>query len=143
FFGQRARQAYVGFSLAAELPNVVEICRLLEGLPLGLELAASWVRSVPCGEIASGLRARARELANRHANRAARHDSLGAVVAYSWERLTPEQREALSDLAALRGSFSREAAEAVGRAALRTLTSVTEKALLQRAPGGRWHMHEV
>src|SRR6185295_4666009 len=56
FFAQRARQAYLGFSLAAELPNVVQICTLLEGLPLGLELAASWVRSVPCAEIASSLR---------------------------------------------------------------------------------------
>ena len=143
FFGQRARQAYLGFSLAAELPNVVEICRLLEGLPLGLELAASWVRSVPCADIAAGLRQRARELASRHTNRAPRHGSLGAVVAYSWDRLPAEQREALSDLAALRGTFSRSAAEAVARAALRTLTALTEKALLQRAPGGRWHMHEV
>ena len=47
FFAQRARQAYMGFSLAAELPNVVQICALLEGLPLGLELAASWVRKRP------------------------------------------------------------------------------------------------
>jgi predicted ATPase/DNA-binding SARP family transcriptional activator/tetratricopeptide (TPR) repeat protein len=143
FFGQRARQAYVGFSLAAELPSVIEICRLLEGLPLGLEIAASWVRSVPCAEIAAGLRDRARALSNRHANRAARHGSLGAVVAYSWDRLPAEQREALSDLAALRGTFSREAGEAVARAGLRTLTALTEKALLQRAAGGRWHMHEV
>jgi hypothetical protein len=87
FFAQRARQAYVGFSLAAELPNVIKVCELLEGLPLGLELAASWVRNVPCAEIASGLVASAQELRNRHANRAARHDSLGAVVAYSWDRL--------------------------------------------------------
>jgi predicted ATPase/DNA-binding SARP family transcriptional activator/predicted negative regulator of RcsB-dependent stress response len=143
FFGQRARQSYVGFSLAAEMPNVVEICRLLEGLPLGLELAASWVRSVPCADIAAGLRARAKELASRHSNRAPRHGSLAAVVAYSWERLPAEQREALSDLAVLRGTFSRGAAEAVARAALRTLTALTEKALLQRAAGGRWHMHEV
>ena len=143
FFGQRARQAYVGFSLAAEMPNVVEICRLLEGLPLGLELAASWVRSVPCADIAAGLRARAKELASRHTNRAPRHGSLAAVVAYSWDRLPVEQREALADLAPLRGTFSRTAAEAVARAALRTLTALTEKALLERAPGGRWHMHEV
>src|SRR5262245_63304786 len=45
FFSQRARQVYVGFSLAAELPNVIRVCGLLEGLPLGLELAASWVRN--------------------------------------------------------------------------------------------------
>jgi hypothetical protein len=41
----------VGFSVSAELPNVVQICEVLEGLPLGLELAASWVRTVPCGRL--------------------------------------------------------------------------------------------
>jgi predicted ATPase/DNA-binding SARP family transcriptional activator len=143
FFAQRARQAYVGFSLAAELPNVIKVCELLEGLPLGLELAASWVRNVPCAEIASGLVASAQELRNRHANRAARHDSLGAVVAYSWDRLPIEQREALSGLASLRDTFSREAAEFVAHAGLRALSALTEKSLLQRAPGGRWHLHEV
>jgi predicted ATPase/DNA-binding SARP family transcriptional activator len=143
FFAQRARQAYLGFSLAAELPNVIKVCELLEGLPLGLELAASWVRNVPCAEIASGLVASAQELRNRHANRAARHDSLAAVVAYSWDRLPLEQREALSGLGALRGTFSREAAEFVAHAGLRALSALTEKSLLQRAPGGRWHLHEV
>lgn len=143
FFAQRARQAYVGFSLAAELPNVLRICALLEGLPLGLELAASWVRTVPCAEIAAGLDAQAKELRSRHVNRAARHDSLASVVAYSWDRLPLEQREALSGLAALRGTFSREAAEFVAHAGLRTLSALTEKSLLQRAAGGRWHLHEV
>ena len=143
FFAQRARQAYVGFSVSAELPNVVQICELLEGLPLGLELAASWVRAVPCAEIAASLRTRAAELRNRHVNREARHDSLGSVVAYSWERLAPEQREALAGLAVFAGGFSREAAERIALAGLRTLSSLTEKALLQRAPGGRWRLHEV
>jgi len=121
----------------------MRICTLLEGLPLGLELAAGWVRSVPCAEIAAGLEAQARELRSRHVNRATRHDSLDAVVAYSWDRLPLEQREALSGLAVLRGTFSREAAEFVAHAGLRTLSALTEKSLLQRAAGGRWHLHEV
>ncbi|HEX4333877.1 MAG TPA: tetratricopeptide repeat protein [Usitatibacter sp.] len=143
FFAQRARQAYLGFSLAAELPNVVRICDVVEGLPLGLELAASWVRSVPCAEIAASLAEHATQLATRHVNRAARHHSLGAVIAYSWDRLPAEQREALSALAVLRGTFSREAAEHVARANVRTLSALADKALLQRIPEGRWHIHEV
>jgi predicted ATPase/DNA-binding SARP family transcriptional activator len=143
FFAQRARQAYVGFSLAAELPNVVRVCEALEGLPLGLELAASWVRAVPCAEIAASLQSRAAELRNRHVNRVERHHSLGAVAAYSWERLAPEQREALAGLGALVGTFSREAAEHVAQASVRALSSLSDKALLQRAGGGRWHLHEV
>ncbi|HEX5130401.1 MAG TPA: BTAD domain-containing putative transcriptional regulator, partial [Usitatibacter sp.] len=143
FFAQRARQAYAGFSLAAELPSVAQVCATLEGLPLGLELAASWVRSVPCAEIASSLQARATELRNRHVNRAARHDSLGAVVSYSWERLTAEQRDALGALAVLVGSFSREAADQVAQANARTLSGLAERSLLQRSGDGRWRLHEV
>ena len=143
FFAQRARQAYAGFSLSAELPSVAQVCATLEGLPLGLELAASWVRSVPCAEIAAALAERAAELRNRHVNRAARHDSLGAVVAYSWERLTAEQRDALSALAVLVGSFSRESADQVAQANARTLSGLTERSLLQRAGEGRWRLHEI
>lgn len=143
FFAQRARQAYAGFSLAAEARNVARICEVLEGMPLGLELAASWVRSVPCSEIANALAERATELRNRHVNRAARHDSLGAVVAYSWERLAPEQRDALSGLGALLGSFPREAADQVAQSSVRTLSALCEKSLLQRAGEGRWRLHEV
>ena len=143
FFAQRARQGYVGFSLAAELPNVVQVCQLLEGLPLGLELAASWVRTVPCAGIAQQLRERAAELRTRHVNRPERHHSLAAAVAYSWERLPAEQREALAALGVLVGSFSREAAQHIAHAGLRTLTGLAEKSLLQREPGGRWRAHEV
>jgi hypothetical protein len=77
---------------------------------------------VKCAEIARGCAAW-RGSRNRHGTGAARHGSLGAVVAYSWERLSDEQREALSNLAVLRGTFSRDAAESVGLAALRTVTS--------------------
>ena len=143
FFAQRARQSYVGFSLAAELPSVARICEMVEGLPLGLELAASWVRNVPCAEIAASLAERASELRSRHVNRAARHHSLGAVISYSWERLPAEQRGALAALSVLRGTFSREAAEQVARANVRTLSALADKALLQRAAEGRWHLHEV
>ncbi|QJR15563.1 ATP-binding protein [Usitatibacter palustris] len=143
FFAQRARQAYTGFSLPAELPSVTRLCTLLEGLPLGLELAASWVRNVPCAEIAASLATRAAQLKSFHVNRAARHNSLAAVVAYSWERLSAEQREALEGLSALVGSFPREAAGQVAHASVRALSSLAEKSLLQAAGNGRWHLHEV
>jgi predicted ATPase len=51
-FLQRARQAEIDFALKpADLPAIEKICQLVEGLPLGLELAASWVRTLSCQEI--------------------------------------------------------------------------------------------
>ena len=143
FFAQRARQSYAGFSLPAELPSVAQICTTLEGMPLGLELAASWVRTIPCAEIAASLVERATELRSRHVNRAARHESLGAAVAYSWERLPAEQRDALAGLSVLVGTFTREAADRVAQTNARTLSALGERALLQRAGEGRWRLHEV
>jgi len=51
-FLQRARRAYVGFNATtSDLPAIVRICQLLEGMPLGIELAAAWVRTLSCKEI--------------------------------------------------------------------------------------------
>ncbi|MEP7155896.1 MAG: BTAD domain-containing putative transcriptional regulator, partial [Betaproteobacteria bacterium] len=116
FFSQRARQAGAAFSLEAELPHVLLICTLLQGLPLGIELAASWVGSVRVDVLAAGVQEHAAALANRHANRVERHHSLGAVVAYSWQHLDDDQRIALASLAVLRGSFTNEAAREVAYA---------------------------
>ena len=68
-FAQRARQTYLGFSLPAEMPHVLRICALVEGLPLGLELAAAWVRTIPCGEIAAAIEREGVALASPHRNR--------------------------------------------------------------------------
>ena len=143
FFFQRARQAHPRFSLQGELRDVARICATLEGLPLGLELAASWMGTVPCAEMEADLRARAATLGNRHSNRVERHHSLGAVIGYSWSRLDAGQREALSRLAVLVGNFSGATARQVASASPDTLGMLADKALVMRLPNGRWHMHEV
>jgi predicted ATPase len=50
-FAQGARRVQPDFTLSAEWPEVVRICRLLDGMPLGIELAATWVSHMPCAEI--------------------------------------------------------------------------------------------
>ena len=142
-FSQRARQVHSAFSLHNNVHDVVRICDLLEGLPLGLELAASWVGTLPTAELVADLRAHATALDNRHLNRVERHRSLGAVVAFSWERLTDELRQALSGLAVLVGTFSSEAASEIASASPGALSALADKALLTHTADGRWHLHEV
>jgi len=142
-FSQRARQVQSTFSLQANAPDVARICALLEGLPLGLELAASWIGTVPIAELVADLRAHAAALDSRHKNRVARHRSLGAAVAFSWERLTDELRQALSGLAILLGTFSSEAAAEIASASPAAMAALADKALLTQMPDGRWHLHEV
>jgi predicted ATPase/DNA-binding SARP family transcriptional activator len=142
-FAQRARQAYLAFSLAAELPHVLRICNLVEGLPLGIELAAAWVRTIPCHEIAAAIEREAAALASTHRNRPARHHTLDAVVAYSWNLLEPAQQNVLAALGIFVGGFTREAAERVTGATLRILSSLVDKSLVRRRSEGRYDLHEL
>ena len=142
-FAQRARQTYLGFSLPAEMPHVVRICVLVEGLPLGIELAAAWVRTVPCGEIAAAIEREAAALASPHRNRVERHRTLEAVVGYSWNLLRSEEQRALAGLAAFTGGFTRETAERVAEASTRTLSALVDKSLVRRQADGRYGLHEL
>ena len=142
-FMQRARQAYLGFSPQAEWPHVVRICRLVEGLPLAIELVSAWVRTVPCADLAQALEAEMAATVSRHRNRPARHRSLDAVVRTSWQLLTREQRHALAPLSLFVGGFSQEAAAAVAGASLSVLSALVDKALVVRRADGRCGMHEL
>lgn len=142
-FAQRARQSYLGFSLSAELPHVRRICRLVDGLPLGIELAAAWVRTVPCAELSDAIATAAGKLASRHRNRPQRHQSLEAVVAFSCDLLAVEQQQALAALGAFCGAFTRDAADHVAGASLRTLSALTDRSLVRRRSEGRYDLHPL
>lgn len=136
-FMQRARQAYLGFSPQAEWPHVVRICRLVEGLPLALELAAAWVRTIPCGDLAHAIETEMTIIATRHRNRPARQHSLDAVVRTSWALLTREQQPALAPLSIFVGGFTQEAAHAVADASLRVLWTLLGRIARVSAPAVR------
>ena len=142
-FVQRARQAYLGFSPQAEWPHVLRICRLVEGLPLALELAAAWVRTIPCGDLAQAIETEMTALAGRHRNRPARQHSLDAVVRTSWSLLTREQQHALAPLSMFVGGFTQEAADAIADASLRVLSTLVDKSLVNRRADGRLGLHEL
>jgi tetratricopeptide (TPR) repeat protein len=112
-------------------------------LPLGVELAAAWVRTIPCAEIAVSIEREAAALFSLHANRAGRHRNLDAVIAYSWNLLTLEQQNALAALGIFVGGFTRDATERVAVAPLRMLSSLVDKSLVRRHDDGRYDLHEL
>jgi len=143
-FLQRARRAYVGFkATTSDLPTIVRICQLLEGTPLGIEIAAGWVWTLSCEEIVHEiergldfLHASARDLP-------ARHRSMHAVFDHSWKLLSEEEQQVLARLSIFRGGFSREAAENVANATLSLLSSLITKSLIRRSDTGRYDLHEL
>lgn len=135
-----------------ETAAVARICHLVEGLPLGIELAAAWARMLEVSEIEQELRQTLDFLHTTQRDMPARHRSLRAVFDHSWTLLGEGEQRALERLSVFRGSFSAEAAHAVlhtNRAlfqSLQLLAALLDKSLLKRveAPGAtRYVLHEA
>ena len=144
-FVERARQVEPGFSLDDDdqRDQVGRICELVEGLPLGVELAASWVSMLSCAEIADEIEQNIDFLTTSKRDVPERHRSLRAAFDQSWRLLSGEQQEVLARLSVLRGDFGREAAAAVAGADLRLLSELVAKSLVRRSDFGRYELHEL
>jgi predicted ATPase/DNA-binding SARP family transcriptional activator len=145
-FVQCAQRARANFTLAAERADVVRICQLVEGMPLGIELAAAWLKTLTCAAIAGEIERSLDFLSSRLRNLPERHRSMRALFEHSWRLLNPDERAVLKRLAILRG-FRQEAAKTVAGASLFTLASLVEKSLvrtMQESSGaGRYQIHEL
>ncbi|PWB77815.1 MAG: hypothetical protein C3F07_00425 [Anaerolineales bacterium] len=144
-FVQRARQASQGFTLESDDGSaVVRICRLVGGLPLAIELAASWVRVLSVREIARELEKSLDFLETSKLDVPQRHRSIKTVFDHSWKLLTENERELLMKLAVFQGGFTREAAHKVTDASLFLLSSLVDKSLLRHSNNpDRYDLHEL
>lgn len=154
-FVQSARRVRADFALSEQdLPFVIRICRLVEGIPLGIELAAAWVKMLSCEEIAREIEQNYSFLSTDWHDVPERHRSLQAVFDYSWNLLSEKERTAMSKLSLFRGGFSREAAAEVAGASLLTLAVLVDKSILHlESPAGdatapaewkvRYDMHDL
>ncbi|MFN2221413.1 MAG: BTAD domain-containing putative transcriptional regulator [Candidatus Promineifilaceae bacterium] len=113
-------------------PTIIRICELVEGLPLGVELAAPWVRLLSCQEIAAELEKSLDFLRSSAADVESRHQSLRAVFDYSWALLADSDRQILGRLAVFSGAFDRPAAQTIAGASLQSLARLVDYSLLQR-----------
>ena len=138
-FVQRAQQVASRFALAADgdwsETAVAEICALLDGLPLAIELAAAWVRLLSCPEILAELRQNLDGLSLGTVDIPERHRSLRAVFDYSWQLLNEAEQQTLAQLAIFQGGFDRQAAANVAHARLPQLSSLLDKSFLRRQLG--------
>ena len=123
--------------------EVARICRLVAGVPLAIELAARWVRSVAPAVIADRLAGDLDLLATSAPDVEGRHRSLRAVIDWSWQLLTDDERRVLARLSVLRGGFDLEAAAAVAGAGLPVLAGLVDQSLVAVAEDGRYDMHEL
>lgn len=144
-FVQRASQASRDFSLETENTEaLVRICKLVGGLPLAIELAASWVRILSCSEIAVELEHGLDFLETKKVDLPLRHRSIKAVFDHSWKLLSDQERILLMRLSVFQGGFAREAAITAMGASLAILSSLVDKSLLRyRKVTDRYDLHEL
>ena len=133
-----------------DVAHVITICRLLDGMPLGLEMVAVWVDLLPLREIASEIKNNLDFLAADFSDWPDRHRSMRAVFDASWARLSPLEKDLFAQLSLFRGSFTRAAASAVAgnskeqRSMLSLLSSLVRKSLLHyNQMTDRYVIHEL
>jgi serine/threonine protein kinase/tetratricopeptide (TPR) repeat protein len=144
-FVQSARQLQPTLELADDdLRHVTRICSLVDGLPLGLVLAAAWVETLSLHEIADEIAANLDFLESEARDLPARQRSIRAVFDSSWRLLTDSEQQSMMKLSVFRGGFTRESAQVVAGASLKTLAALVNKSLLRRDPAsGRYEIHEL
>ncbi|MFF4781876.1 BTAD domain-containing putative transcriptional regulator [Streptomyces griseorubiginosus] len=131
----RGAAARPGFRVEEDPEACAEICRRLDGLPLGIELAAARLRMLTPRQIADRLDDRFRLLTSGSRTVLPRQQTLRAVVDWSWDLLDEEEREVLRRLSVFAGGCDLAAAEAVcGPGALEALGSLVDKSLVVAAP---------
>jgi len=122
---------------------VVRICQLVAGMPLGIELASSWLRTLSAREICQEIEKNLDFLVTSMRDVPERHRSLRAVFDYSWNLLSGPEREALKKLSVFRGGFMRDAAEKIAGSNIGVLASLVDKSLLRMGANGRYEMVDI
>jgi predicted ATPase/DNA-binding SARP family transcriptional activator len=141
---ERARRRQPDFQLNRDnLEAVADICRLVDGSPLGIELAVDWLEVLPPEEIVREIAHDLDFLESEAADVPERQRSLRVVFDTSWCLLNDAEQHAFKRLCIFQGSFSRQAAQVVSGYPIRTLLSLANKSWLQHAEKGRYQLHEV
>ena len=139
-FVQNAQKTLPRFSYSNNREAIIDICQLVDGIPLAILLASTWVRVFSCSEIASEIKQNIDFLSTTAPDIDQRHRSLIVVFDNSWELLSHQERHILSRLSIFQAAFTSKAALEICNATPQILSSLTDKSLLYHRPDGRFEM---
>lgn len=147
-FLDRSTSASPNYALTEQNSSTIrEICTVLSGLPLAIELAASWIPVLSARDLLDQLKQSDVALARSSGLVEERHRSVRLILDSTWRWLSQSERSVLGALSVFVGGFTRQAAESVAGADLSTLASLTERAIIQRLPdtagGSRYQLHDL
>ncbi len=143
-FCEQAYRRHKAFRLTEEnVGHVVRICRLVDGTPLGIELATTWIHELGPARLADALAADLALLATTERDVPPQHRSMEAAFAYSWRLLSGPEQRVLARLTVFRGGFCRDAAQQVAGATTLLLTQLRFKSLLRSIGPDRYDTHPL
>ncbi|WP_420627884.1 AfsR/SARP family transcriptional regulator [Candidatus Leptofilum sp.] len=129
-----------------EATAVTQIVQMVEGFPLGVELAAAWVNIILPQTIALELSNSGKILASEQIDLPAKHRNMFAVFEWSWQQLSEEEKKLLKRLTIFHGGFNFEAAKEVAGASLPMLSRLSNKSWLQKKQtpiSARYRLHTL
>lgn len=142
-FAQVAQLVQPEFELDSVVDEVARICRLVDGLPLAIVIAAGWVQFLPAETIANRIEENIDFLTISRRDLPERHRGITALMNSTWASLGEQERRVMQKLTVFSGDFSLEAAEQIAEASLADLMGLVSKSLLQKGRAERYHQHEL
>ncbi len=143
-FLQFARRSHSDFMLDDTNRSCIRrIIQIVQGMPLGIELAAAWVRALACEDLLQEIEKSLDILMTNLHGVPERHRSMRAVFEHSWSLLSEAEQDVFRQLSIFQGGFQREAAIQVAGTTLELLTTLVDKSMLRVDPAGRYDLHEV
>ena len=123
--------------------EVVQICQKLDGLPLGIELAAASLRTCSLEKLAQELPGNLDLLATSMQDLAERHRSIRNAFDQSWSRLNPIERQVFRSISQAPGEFTLDDMDEFGSPSASTLMGLVDRSMLNVDAGGRYKMHPL
>jgi predicted ATPase/DNA-binding SARP family transcriptional activator len=128
---------------AADGQAIHQVCTLVEGLPLAIQLSAVWLRLFSCSQILAKMQSDERFIQQASREGLDRHTSLQAAFDHSWHLLLDTEQSVFLQLTAFRGGFDDRSARSVAGARPEDLAALADMSLLRKTAQDRYEIHEL
>jgi predicted ATPase len=150
-FVERARGLNTDFRPSDDdIAIIARLCRRLDGLPLAIEMVASWAGVLGLPALEAKLNDPSKSWPGARRTAPQRHSTLRATLEWSYDLLSPEEQAVLRRLAAFAGPFSMTAAEAVAAAdnlaandVLPLTARLISKSMIAVVPGSHENLYRL
>lgn len=143
-FVQAAKRASPGFEVAStDVADLYRICEILRGIPLAIEIAAPWMKTLNPGELLTALSADKTLLENLQAIDGYGDLSLLSLMRQHWDSLTSIEKTTLGVASLFCGQCSKSALLEVAQTSDYTINDLLQKSMLVQLKSGRLEMHDV